>query len=191
MRTSTVDRKTNETQVKVNLNLDGTGKTDIDTNVKFLDHMIRELAVHSLIDLEVKAKGDLKHHIVEDVAITLGEALKQALGERKSIRRFGQAIVPMDDALALVSIDLVQRSYSDIELDLWCGQIEDIASEDIQHFIETLTSSLKFTLHIHVIKGTNNHHKVEAVFKGLALSLREAWKIDQRQKSIPSSKGKM
>lgn len=191
MRTSIVERKTNETQVKVNLNLEGNGKTDIDTSIKFLDHMIRELAVHSLIDLEVKAKGDLKHHIVEDVAITLGETLKQALGERKSIRRFGQAIVPMDDALALVSIDLVQRSYSDVELDLWCGQIEDVTSEDIQHFFETLTGSLRFTLHVHVVKGTNNHHKVEAAFKGLALSLREAWEIDQRQKDVPSSKGKM
>ena len=191
MRTSAAERKTNETLVNVNLNIDGKGKINIDTSVKFLDHMIGELAVHSFIDLEVNARGDLKHHIVEDVAITLGEALKQALGDRKSIRRFGQAIVPMDDALALVSIDLVQRPYSDVELDLWCGQIEDMASEDIQHFIETLTSSLQFTLHVHVMRGTNNHHKVEAVFKGLALSLREAWEIDPRRKDIPSSKGKM
>jgi len=191
MRTSTIERKTNETQVKVSLNIDGKGKTNIDTSVKFLDHMICELAVHSFIDLEVKARGDLKHHIVEDVAIALGEALKQALGDRKSIRRFGQAIVPMDDALTLTSIDLIQRPYSDVELDLWCGQIEDMTSEDIQHFIETLTSSLQFTLHVHVIKGTNNHHKVEAVFKGIGLSLREAWEIDQRQKGVPSSKGKM
>jgi imidazoleglycerol-phosphate dehydratase len=191
MRTSTVERETKETEIKISLNIDGEGKTNIDTGVKFLDHLLCELAVHSYIDLEIKARGDLNHHIVEDVAITLGEALRQALGDRKGIKRFGYSIVPMDDALALVSIDLVTRQFSDIELGLWSGQIEDMASEDIQHFIETLTNSLKFTLHVNVLKGTNNHHKVEAVFKGIALSLSEAWEVDRKRKGIPSSKGKM
>ncbi|MGD0329088.1 MAG: imidazoleglycerol-phosphate dehydratase HisB [Nitrososphaeria archaeon] len=191
MRTSTVERKTKETEIKIKLNIDGDGKTNIDTSIRFLDHLLCELAVHSYIDLEIKAKGDLSHHIVEDVAITLGEALRQALGDRNGIKRFGYSIVPMDDALALVSIDLVTRQFSDIELDLWSGQIEDMASEDIPHFIETLANSLKFTLHVNVLRGTNNHHKVEAVFKGLALSLSEAWEVDRKRKGIPSSKGKM
>ncbi len=191
MRTASVERVTSETKVEVNLNLDGEGNCSIDTGVHFLDHMLTQLAVHSRMDLIVKARGDLQHHIVEDVAITLGDAMKKALGERRQIRRFGDAIVPMDDALAIVGLDLVQRPYSDVELYLWSGKLEDMASEDILHFIDTLVHSLQFTLHISVMRGTNDHHKIEAVFKAIALSLRKAWASDLGGRSVPSSKGMM
>ncbi|MGQ9781410.1 MAG: imidazoleglycerol-phosphate dehydratase HisB [Nitrososphaeria archaeon] len=191
MRTASIERTTSETKVRVDLNLDGKGSCSIDTGVRFLDHMLTQLAVHSHMDLTVKAEGDLRHHVVEDVAIALGEAMKKGLGERKQIRRFGDAIVPMDDALAVVGLDLIQRPYADVELDLWSGKVEDMISEDISHFIETFVHSLQFTLHIWVVRGTNDHHKVEAVFKAFALSLRKAWAIDKEGRLVPSSKGKM
>lgn len=191
MRSAFVKRVTSETKVEVGLELDGEGICKVNTGVKFLDHMVTQLSVHSFMNLNLKAEGDLQHHIVEDVSITLGEAIKKALNDRKGIKRFGDAIVPMDDALVLVSLDLVQRPYADIELDLWNGKVEDVTPEDIQHFIETFVNSLQFTLHISVMNGINNHHKVEATFKALALSLRKAWCIEKRRSGPPSSKGKM
>lgn len=191
MRTAAINRSTKETNVKINLNLDGKGVYKISTTIKYLDHMLQQLAVHSFMDLELYAEGDLSHHIVEDVAITLGTAIKEALGDRHGIKRFGYAIVPMDETLAMVAIDLVQRPYAEIELDLSSGQIEDVYAEDVLHFLESFTTSLQFTLHVDVLRGINNHHKVEAIFKALALSLREAWSIETKREGAPSSKGKM
>lgn len=191
MRTAKLERKTKETEIAIALNLDGTGKHDIDTPLSFLNHMISELSAHALIDLEIKAKGDLKHHIVEDVAIVLGNAVKNALGDRIGLKRFGYAIVPMDDALALASIDLVQRPYVSIKMKLDRQKIEDVACEDIMHFIETFAKNIPCTLHLEILKGENVHHKIEAAFKAIALSLREAWSYDERRVGSPSSKGLM
>ncbi|MEM0053225.1 MAG: imidazoleglycerol-phosphate dehydratase HisB [Nitrososphaeria archaeon] len=191
MRIAKLERKTMETEIAITLNLDGNGKHDIVTPLAFLNHMISELSAHSLIDIEIKAKGDLKHHIIEDVAIVLGNAIKNALGDRIGLKRFGYAIVPMDDALALASIDLVQRPYVSIKMKLDRQRIEDVACEDILHFIETFAKNIPCTLHLEILKGENAHHKIEAAFKAIALSLREAWSYDERRTGSPSSKGLM
>ncbi len=191
MRVGSSERITNETQIKVSINIDGNGKCDVNTGIKFLDHMIKTLATHSLIDIEVKANGDLIHHIVEDTALTIGEALKKALGNRIGIKRFGFAIVPMDDTLVLASVDLITRPYSYIDLNFTRNNIEDIPSEDLIHFIKSFTDSLQATIHISVLRGINDHHKAEAAFKALALALRDAWSIDTKRQGVPSSKGVM
>jgi imidazoleglycerol-phosphate dehydratase len=189
LREAEFERKTSETEVKVKVNLDGIGKSDVKTGLKFLNHMIKTLSTHSLIDISITAKGDLNHHLIEDVAIGLGEALKKALGNREGINRFGSSIVPMDCSLAIAAIDLVKRPYSVIDLKVEGKVIEDIKTEDIYHFLRSLSSSLEANLHLQVQYGSNDHHKVEAVFKALALSLRQAASLDPRRKSIPSAKG--
>ena len=189
MRVDEVYRKTRETDVHVKVNLDSEGKADIDTGVSFLDHLITSLATHSLIDITAKVKGDLKHHAVEDLAICLGEALNKALGNREGINRFGYAAVPMDCSLAFSAVDLVKRPYSRIDLKLRGKKIEDMPSEDIYHFLETLATSLAANIHVWVEYGNNDHHKTEAAIKALALSLKQAIALDPRRKGIPSSKG--
>lgn len=189
MRESEHYRKTSETEVKVRVKLDGSGLADIHTKISFLNHMLKSLSAHSLIDIFVEASGDLSHHIVEDVAICLGEALRKALGDMTSIRRFGYAIVPMDCSLAFAAIDLSNRPYPKIDLKLEGKCIEDMLCEDIYHFLETLANSLRANIHIWVQYGLNDHHKVEAAFKALALSLRQATSIDPLRSGIPSSKG--
>jgi imidazoleglycerol-phosphate dehydratase len=189
MRADEVYRKTRETEVHVKVNLDSEGKADIDTGVSFLDHLITSLATHSLIDITAKVKGDLKHHAVEDLAICLGEALNKALGNREGINRFGYAAVPMDCSLAFSAVDLVKRPYSRIDLKLRGKKIEDMPSEDIYHFLETLATSLAANIHVWVEYGNNDHHKAEAAIKALALSLKQAIALDPRRKGIPSSKG--
>jgi imidazoleglycerol-phosphate dehydratase len=189
MRADEVYRKTRETEVNVKVNLDAEGKADIDTGVSFLDHLINSLATHSLIDITAKVKGDLKHHAVEDLAICLGEALNKALGNREGINRFGYAAVPMDCSLAFSAVDLVKRPYSRIDLKLRGKKIEDMPSEDIYHFLETLATSLAANIHVWVEYGNNDHHKAEAAVKALALSLKQAIALDPRRKGIPSSKG--
>ena len=191
MRSYKVNRKTLETSVKVKVTLDGDGIYSVDTGISYLDHMINSFSKHSLIDLEIKAKGDLKHHIVEDVALSLGEAISNALGKRDNIARFGNAVVPMDGSLASVSIDLVKRPYAKINLEIEHDCIEDMIKEDIQHFLQSFIQSLEATIHINVEYGDDDHHKVEAAFKALALSLRQAIKIDLQRKTPPSAKGVM
>ncbi len=180
-----------ETSVAVEVNLEGEGRNLCDTSIKYLDHMLATLSKHSLIDLNVKATGDLRHHIVEDVAITMGETISKALEDRTGIVRFGFASVPMDDALATVSLDLVKRPYSVIDLKLQHESIEDMLNDDIQHFLQSFTQSLEATLHIRAEYGEDDHHKVEAAFKALALSLRQATAVDLRRKTPPSAKGVM
>ena len=194
-RIAEVARKTKETDITVRVRLDdGTGKSSARTGVKFLDHMIDSLATHSLIDVTVTAKGDLEHHIVEDVAITLGKAISKALGDRVGIRRFGDAIVPMDDALALASVDLVKRPYSVVDLKLQRVMLEDAPREDLEHFFGSLAQALEATIHVKVLEGSNDHHMFEAAVKAFALALREAVAPDPRRAKIkapPSSKGSM
>ena len=189
MRTAEYTRKTRETDITAQVNLDGTGKADIKTSIKFLDHMLTSLATHSLIDIELKATGDLRHHIAEDTALVLGEALRQAIQQDLRITRFADASVPMDESLAKCSLDLGGRPYSVVDLDLVNPMTEDMANEDITHFMESLVTSLRANIHIQVQYGSNDHHKAEAAFKALARCLRAATAIDTRRTEAPSSKG--
>jgi imidazoleglycerol-phosphate dehydratase len=189
MRTEEVYRKTKETEVKVKVNLDGEGKTNISTSMPFIDHMLTSLATHSLIDIEASVKGDLVHHMVEDLALGLGEALNKALGTREGITRFGNAAAPMDCSLAFAAVDLVKRPYFKIDLKLRGKKVEEMPTEDIQHFFESLTQTLQANVHIFVEYGSNDHHKAEAATKAFALSLRHAATMDSRRKGVPTSKG--
>ena len=191
MRNEEVYRKTKETEVTAKVNLDGEGKITVETGVGFFDHLLTSFATHSLIDLTAKVKGDLKHHCIEDLAIGLGEALSKALGNREGITRFGSAAVPMDEALALAAVDLVKRPYAIIDLKLRGKKVEDMATEDITHFFETLATSFGANIHVWTQYGGNDHHKAEAAVKALALSLKQAIAIDPRRKGLPSSKGAM
>ena len=189
MRKDEVFRKTKETEVSVKVNLDGSGKVNAKTGVPFLDHMVISLATHSMIDMNADVTGDLRHHSVEDLALGLGEALSKALGARDGIARFGYAAVPMDCSLAFAAVDLVRRPYFKIDLKLRGKKIEDMPIEDINHFFESLATSLCANIHIYVQYGSNDHHKTEAAVKALALSLRQAVAIDPKRKGVPSSKG--
>jgi len=190
MRREKVERKTAEVNITVELNIDGKGKTNVKTHIKFLDHLLTTLAKHSLFDLTVKAEGDLKHHICEDVALALGEALNQALMDKKGIRRFGSAFVPMDESLARAVVDLSGRPYSNLDLKLGRLKIEDLKTEDITHFLASFAQASKLSLHLAVLYGANEHHKIEAAIKALAIALREAATPDPRRvDEIPSAKG--
>jgi len=192
LRSAKVRRKTKETEIEVEVEVDGSGKSNSQTGVKFLDHMLDSFATHSLIDLRLRAKGDLQHHLVEDVALALGQALSAALGERAGITRFGNAIIPMDDSLALVAVDLVKRPYASVQLGLERVMVEDAPREDLEHFFVSLITSLGSTIHVKVLDGKNDHHRYEAAVKGLAVAFRIAASHDSRRaKKTPSSKGKM
>jgi imidazoleglycerol-phosphate dehydratase len=192
MRNAEIDRKTKETHVHVSVSLDGKGSAVNQTQVRFLDHMLDSLATHSFIDLEVKAEGDLQHHIVEDVALALGSALNKALGDRTGIQRFGYSIVPMDDALALAAVDLVRRPFASVQLQIERTMIEDTPREDLEHFLPSLSTTLEATLHVKVLEGANDHHKVEAAFKAFSIALGNAIASDTRRSlQTPSSKGVM
>ena len=193
-RSAQVTRKTKETDISISVKIDGTGKSDAKTGIGFLDHMLDSLTTHSLMDVTVRATGDLQHHVVEDVAITLGKAIAKALGDRVGIRRFGDAIVPMDDGLALAAVDLVKRPYSAVDLKLQRLMLEDAPREDLEHFFGSIAQALEATIHIKVLDGSNDHHKFEAAVKAFALALREAAAPDPRRAKIkapPSSKGSM
>ncbi|MCW3975071.1 MAG: imidazoleglycerol-phosphate dehydratase [Candidatus Bathyarchaeota archaeon] len=189
MRISEVKRETLEVSIKVKLNIDGNGFYKIETGNKFLNHVLSTIAKHSLFDLEITATGDLKHHVAEDVALTLGEALLKALGDKQRIKRFGSNYVVMDDSLARAVVDLGGRPHSQINIPLKGSEVEDLCIEDIFHFFESMAQASKSNIHLDVLYGTNDHHKVEAVSKALALTLREACSIDPRINSIPSAKG--
>ncbi len=191
LREAEVTRKTKETDITVRVQLEGTGNVKINTSVKFLDHLVTSFATHSLIDIQIDATGDLIHHTAEDVALTIGEAINKALGERKSIKRFGFAIVPMDDALAYSAVDLVKRPFQVADLKIDKEGIEDMPAEDIYHFIQSFSTSLQANIHVIVEYGNNDHHKVEAAIKAMALAMREAMSPDSRRDGTPSSKGMM
>ncbi len=192
MRKATLERGTKETRIKVAVQLDGSGRAKVETGVKFLDHMLNSLTTHSLIDLELRGGGDLKHHVVEDAALAFGMALNKALGSRAGIRRFGHAIVPMDDALAIAAVDLVRRPYSSVDLQLKRTMVEDAPREDLEHFFASVATALGATVHLKVMEGRNDHHKFEAAVKAFALALRDAIALDPgRSKKLPTSKGVM
>jgi imidazoleglycerol-phosphate dehydratase len=190
MRKAKVERKTKEVDIVIELNVDGKGKGNVETGIKFLNHLLTTLAKHGLFDLTVKATGELKHHVSEDVALTLGEALQKALAKKKGIKRFGSAYVPMDDSLARATVDLSGRAYSSLDLNLSQPQIEDLKTEDIEHFFYSFAQASQSNLHLTVLYGSNNHHKIEAAVKALALALRKAVTLEPRiQDKVPSAKG--
>ena len=186
VRTAEITRKTSETEITVELNLDVTGISEINTGFKFMDHMLGLLSRHSNIDIKLNATGDLTHHIVEDIGISLGECFHKALGDKKGINRYGSALIPMDEALARCVLDFSGRTALILDLDLKDCDIEDVAVEDIKHFLNSLAENAKMNLHIHVLYGEDQHHKVEAVFKALARAIKKAKKIYSDQ--IPSTK---
>src|SRR5512136_3118345 len=193
MRTSTISRKTSETDITLSLNLDGSGKCNIATAVGFFDHMLRHIAIHGLFDLDVKATGDLKidpHHTVEDVGIVLGQAFDQALGERKGIVRMGSAYVPMDESLAFVAVDLSGRPYAVIQAEWHTPSIGLLPTTLIPHFLESFAFNAKINLHARVEYGRDDHHQAEALFKALGRALDAAALIDPRRTGhVPSTKG--
>lgn len=191
-RVATVTRKTKETDVSVTLNLDGTGDANISTGVPMLDHLLSHLAVHSLIDLEIRATGDLQidaHHTVEDVAIVLGDALHDALGDKRGIARMGHAYVPMDEALALVAVDLSGRAYAVIDVEFAAPMLGAMPASLVTHFLETLAAHARMNLHARVFYGRDDHHKAEALFKALGRALAMAVAIDPRREGVASTKG--
>jgi len=192
-RTSKIKRTTKETDVTVSVNLDGQGKTSVTTGISFLDHLVTAFGKHSMMDLQVKSKSvdKIEHHLIEDTAITIGSAVDKALGNRSGIVRFSYASVPMDESLAEASIDLVKRPYSKISLSLKRTKIEDMSKEDIEHFVQSLIQNLNSCIHLTVKYGENDHHKIEAAIKSLAVALRIALSKDKKQKGIPSTKGAM
>lgn len=195
MRTAEVQRTTNETNIKVSIDLDGTGKHQIDTGIGFLDHMLSQIAAHGLFDLTINAEGDLHidtHHTVEDVALTLGAAIDQALGLREGIFRMGHAYVPMDETLGFVAIDLSGRPYSVSEVE-WTGSVlGGIATTLFPHFFQSLATTLRANLHTRILYGADDHHKAEALFKAFGRALDGATQIDPRRADqIPSTKGQL
>jgi len=196
-RKGSVHRKTKETEVTVDLVLEGcsdgfrTATISISTGLAFLDHLITSFATHSRVELAITAKGDIEvddHHAVEDVAICLGEAIRLAIGERTGIRRFGTGFAPLDEALARVVVDLSNRPGAWVDLGLRREKIGDVSTENLTHFLTSLATSARMTLHVDLIRGENDHHRVEAAFKALALALREAWLQDDTI-GVPSTKG--
>ena len=191
-RSATITRETGETKIKVTLSLDGQGKFTIKTGSKMFDHMLTHVVQHGLFDITISAKGWDEHHLSEDVAIALGQALNKALGDKKGIVRMGHAIVPMDEALATVVVDLSGRGYSVLDLQFTNKKIGDMESDMIRHFLETFAAEGKMNLHAQVLYGTNEHHKVEALFKALGRALGSATRIDPRIAGrVPSTKGKI
>ncbi|SNS70640.1 imidazoleglycerol-phosphate dehydratase [Sphingomonas laterariae] len=193
MRTATIKRTTSETDILVELNLDGTGSYDVSTGIGFLDHMVEQLSRHSLIDLKVKVKGDLhidQHHTAEDSAIAIGEALTKALGDRKGITRYGTAYAPMDETLTRVAIDISGRPYLVWRSELSQPRLGEMDSELFEHWFHSFALAAGITLHVETLYGRNNHHIVESAYKALARALRIAVEIDPRKAdAVPSTKG--
>ena len=195
MRKSNIERKTNETNISVKINIDGKGKFKISTGIGFLDHMLEQLSKHSLIDILLKAKGDLRiddHHTTEDTGIALGKALSKALSNKKSIRRFGTSYIPMDETLTRVSVDLSNRPYLIWKVNFTNKEVGKMDSELFKEWFQAFSQAAGLTLHVENLYGDNNHHIIETCYKGLARSLREAISVDPREKGkIPSTKGKL
>jgi imidazoleglycerol-phosphate dehydratase len=192
MREATVERTTRESVIKLTLQIDGSGKAQVDTGIGFLDHMLTLLAGHGLFDLEVKASGDLhvdEHHTAEDTMICLGKAFDQALGDRRGIVRTAHAYVPMDESLALVAVDLSGRPYCVFEAEFVTPRLGSLGTDLIFHLFESFAIHARLNLHATVLYGRNDHHKVEALFKGLARALDAATQLDARRQDVPSTKG--
>ena len=193
MRTATIERRTKETEISVSVNLDGGGEYSVETGIGFLDHMLDQLSRHSLIDLNVYAKGDLHiayHHTTEDTGIAIGEAVAKALGDRAGIIRYGEALIPMDETLSRITLDVSNRPYLIWRVNFSRPKLGDMDTELFKEWFQAFAQSAGITLHIENIYGENNHHIVESCFKGLARSLRQAIEIDPRKSDeVPSTKG--
>jgi len=195
MRTADIERKTKETEITVSVNLDGTGKYDIETGVGFLDHMLEQLSKHSLIDITLRATGDLHidmHHTTEDSGIALGQAVRKALGEMRGVRRYAHSLLAMDEALSRVAIDISGRPYLVWHVAFSRPKIGDMDTELFKEWFQAFAQNAGITLHVESVYGDNNHHIVESCYKALARALREAIEIDPRQAdAIPSTKGRL
>ena len=195
MRTATIERKTTETSIAVELNLDGTGRFDVKTGIGFLDHMLEQLSKHSLIDLKVRASGDLHidmHHTTEDCGIAIGQAFAKALGDRRGITRYASCYLPMDETLVRVSLDISGRPFLIWKAEFTRPKVGDMDTELFREWFQAFSQNAGITLHIQALYGENNHHIAESCFKGLARSIRDAISIDQRQVDvIPSTKGSL
>jgi len=192
-RKATINRSTKETTISVSVNIDGTGNTNIKTGINFIDHLITSFGKHGMMDLKVNAKSNdgIEHHLIEDTAITIGQAIDKALSSRRGITRFSYASVPMDESLAEASIDLVKRPFSKLTLSIKRSKIENVSKEDLEHFFQSLLQNLNSCIHLTVKYGDNDHHKVESAIKSLAVGFRTASSYDKKQKGIPSTKGSM
>ena len=194
-RKAKISRKTKETSIAVEVNIDGKGKYQIDTGIGFLDHMLEQLSKHSLMDINVKAKGDTHidlHHTTEDTGIAIGEAIKKAAGNRKGIKRYASAMIPMDETLSRVSIDVSNRPYLIWKVNLKVERLGEMDTELFKEWFQAFSQSAGITLHVENIYGENSHHKIESCYKGLARSLKDAFTIDKRIKnSVQSTKGKL
>ncbi len=192
MRTSSIQRDTAETKIQLSLNLDGEGKTTIDTGIGFFDHMLTHIGKHSLSDLTVKVQGDLEvdcHHTVEDTGIVLGQAIKEALGTKEGINRYGQAIIPMDEALLLCAIDLSGRPYVDVDTPFTVDRVGEFDTEMVEEFFRAVAVHAGMNLHIQVLRGKNNHHIIEGMCKAFAKALLMAVTMNPRIKGVASTKG--
>jgi imidazoleglycerol-phosphate dehydratase len=192
-RTAKMERITKETSVTVEVKVDGSGNIDVKTTLPFIDHLITSIGKHSMIDINLMAKSNdgIVHHLIEDISIALSQTIDKALGNRSQIVRFGYAIVPMDESLAYVSIDLVKRQFCNIQLKLTRDSVEGIAREDLEHFVMSLAQNLNACTHIIIEYGDNDHHKIECAIKAFAISLRMAASIDKKMEGVPSTKGTM
>lgn len=193
-RLASVKRETKETQINLNLNLDGKGEVEVATGIPFLDHMLDLLAKHALFDLHLQAKGDLEvdaHHTVEDVGICLGQAFRKCLGQKQGIRRFGFAILPMDEALSMVAVDISGRAYLVYDVELPQEVIGNFDVSLAHEFFHAFVNHAAITVHIKLLNGSNAHHMIEAIFKGLAKALDMAVVVDLRRADVPSTKGKL
>ena len=192
MREAKLERNTNETKIKLNINLDGSGKTSINTGVGFFDHMLNLMAFHGDFDLQVEAKGDLEvcdHHMVEDVGIALGQCFLEALGDKRGINRYGNFFLPMDETLAHVALDISGRSFLHFECEFMRESIGDFSTEMVKEFFRAFAFNSGITLHARVLYGENDHHKAEALFKALGRALKEAKYVNKDNMVLPSTKG--
>jgi len=189
-RTATIKRESKETKVSLELNLDGGGRWQISTGIKMFDHLLSQMAQHGRFDLKITASGDDQHHVAEDVAICLGKALGEALGEKRNITRMGDAAVPMDDAMAAAVVDISGRGYSVLDLPFADNDMLGFATDLIRHFLESLAIEARLNLHARILYGTNDHHKAEALFKALGRALDIATRVDERLSGeLPTTKG--
>ncbi|PKM83316.1 MAG: imidazoleglycerol-phosphate dehydratase HisB [Firmicutes bacterium HGW-Firmicutes-14] len=193
-RKSKINRTTTETDINITLNLDGKGSYKLDTGVPFLDHMLALWAKHGMFDLDIEAQGDTgidDHHTVEDIGICLGQGMAQALGDKEGIKRYGTAFAPMDEALAMVVVDISGRSYISFDVQMPAQKVGDFDTELVEEFLRALVNNGEITLHVRLLQGRNTHHVIEAIFKGLGRAVKEAVSIDERIEGIMSTKGQL
>ncbi|MBA7470634.1 Imidazoleglycerol-phosphate dehydratase [subsurface metagenome] len=188
-RLAIIKRETKETNISLELNIDGSGKCEVDTGISMFNHLLEQVARHGVFDIKLSATGDDQHHLVEDVAICLGKALGEALGEKRGIVRMANAVVPMDDALAMVAADISGRGYTVLELPFSDNDMAGFATDLVRHFLESFAAEARLNLHARIVYGVNDHHKAEALFKALGRALDDATRIDKRiSGELPSTK---